>query len=333
MMNYASAWQAPINLSFEPADLIDHPSGFFALSARNQRFTVDGIAGFIAYRERGRHLIAFGGVHAMPPAQGELLERFVAHAQSRHRRVIFVQVRAPQTAIFLERGFTVNQFGTSYSLDLRRFSLRGTAKMQLRNKLSRARKAGVVVAEVGVDAPRDEATFSELRAVSRQWLRGKGKELDFMIGELGGPDETARRIFIARDGGGQIAGFITYVPAWGQAPGYLHDLTRRLPTAPPGAMELCNACAIERMAAQRVAFLHFGFTPFITGGVELPGVSRIAAWAVRQLRRHGTLLYPADSQAQYKLKWGPDIVEPEYIAARPLSVRGIIDLLLLTRSI
>ena len=332
-MNYASAWQVPIDLSFEPADLIDHPSGFFALSARNQRFTVEDIAGFIAYRERGRHLIAFGGMHAAPSAQGELLERFVAHAQSRRRRVMFVQVRASQTAIFLERGFTVNQFGTSYSLDLRRFNLRGTAKMQLRNKLSRARKAGVVVAEVGVDAPRDEPTFNELRAVSCQWLRGKSKELDFMIGELGGADETWRRIFIARDGGGQIAGFITYVPAWGQTPGYLHDLTRRLPTAPPGAMELCNACAIERMAAQRVEFLHFGFTPFITHGVELPGASRIAAWAVRQLHKHGSLLYPADSQAQYKLKWGPDIVEPEYIAARPLSVRGIVDLLLLTRSI
>ena len=332
-MNYASTLQGPIGLTFEPADLIDHPSGFFALSARNRRFTVDSIAGFIAYRERGRHLIAFGGVHAPPPAQGELLDRFLAHGQSRRRRVIFVQVRAPQTAVFLKRGFTVNQFGTSYSLDLRRFSLRGTAKMQLRNKLSRARKAGVVVVEVGVDAPRDEATFNELRAVSRQWLRAKGKELDFMIGELGGPDETWRRIFIARDGGGQLAGFITYVPAWGQAPGYLHDLTRRLPTAPAGAMELCNACAIERMAAQRVEFLHFGFTPFITGGDELPGASRIAAWAVRQLRKHGRLLYPADSQAQYKLKWGPDIVEPEYIAARPLSVRGVIDLLLLTRSI
>ncbi len=332
-MKQVAASKPLADIDFEPCAIIDHPSGFFALSPRNQRFTVDGVAGLIAYRERGRHLIAFGGVHAAPPAQGELLDRFLRYAQSRRRRVMFVQVRAAQTAMFVQRGFTVNQFGTSYGLELRRFSLRGSAKMQLRNKLSRARKAGLRIVEAGRDAPRDEATFRELRAVSSQWLRGKGKELDFMIGEIGGPEETWRRIFMALDAGGAIAGFITYVPAWGETPGYLHDLTRRLPTAPPGTMELCNAEAIERMRAEGARFLHFGFTPFITGGVELPGASRIASWAVRQLRRHASFIYPAGSQAQYKLKWGPEIVEPEYIAARPLSVRGIIDLMLLTRSI
>lgn len=325
-MNHAAASKPFAEFDFEPCAFVDHPSGFFALSSRNRRFTVDGVAGLIAYRERGRHLIAFGGVHAPTPAQGELLDSFLQYAQSRRRRVMFVQVRAAQTAMFVERGFTVNQFGTSYSLDLRRFSLGGSAKMQLRNKLSRARKAGLRIVEAGCDAPRDEATFRELRAVSSLWLRGKGKELDFMIGEIGGPDETWRRIFMA-------PGPITYVPAWGETPGYLHDLTRRLPTAPPGTMELCNAHAIKRMTAEGVRFLHFGFTPFIIGGVEHPGASRIAAWAVRQLRRHASFIYPADSQAQYKLKWGPEIVEREYIAARPLSVRAIIDLMLLTRSL
>jgi lysylphosphatidylglycerol synthetase-like protein (DUF2156 family) len=165
----------------------DDPSGFFALSPRNQRFTVDGVAGLIAYRERGRHLIAFGGVHAPAAAQGVLLYGFLRYAQSRGRRVMFVQVRAAQTAMFVQRGFTVHQFGTSHSLELRRFSLRGSARMQLRNKLSRARKADLRVVEAGRDAPRDAATFRELRAVSGQWLRGKGKELDFMIARSADP--------------------------------------------------------------------------------------------------------------------------------------------------
>lgn len=332
-MNHAAASKPLADFDFESCAFIDHPSGFLALSPRNQRFTVDGVAGLIAFRERGQHLIAFGGVHAPTAAQAELLDRFLRYAQSRRRRVLFVQVRAAQTAMFVQRGFTVNEFGTSYGLELRRFNLRGSARMQLRNKLSRARKAGIRIVEAGRDAPRDEAIFRALRAVSSQWLRGKGKELDFMIGEIGGPDETWRRIFMALDRGGAIAGFITYAPAWGAAPGYLHDLTRRLPTAPPGTMELCNAEAIERMTLEGVKFLHFGFTPFITGGNELPGASRMAGWAVRQLRQHASFIYPADRQAQYKLKWGPEIVEREYIAARPLSVRSIIDLMLLTRSI
>jgi lysylphosphatidylglycerol synthetase-like protein (DUF2156 family) len=333
MMNSALTLESANGPEFDPSALIDHPSGFFALSARNQRFTADGIAGFIAYREKGRHLFAFGGVHAAAPVQGELLDRFLAYAKARGRRIAVVQVREAQTALFLERGFTVNQFGTSFGLDLRRFSLRGTSKMQLRNKLSRARKAGARIVEIGLEVPRDASTFARLNAVSEQWLRGKGKELDFMIGEIGDPDESRRRIFIAVDGCGQGLVFITYVPAWGRTPGYLHDLTRRLACAPAGTMELCNAFAIERMTAEGVQFLHFGFTPFITNGTELGGASKAAAWAIRQLRKYGGFVYPADSQAQYKLKWGPDIVEPEYIAARPLSLRCIVDLLRLTRSI
>ena len=316
------------------ARVIDHPSGFLALSLRNVRLDDGATDGFVAYRRQGRHLIALGGVHAPPEAQGALLDRFLAHAERERGRPLFVQVRASQVPLFLARGFTVNQLGTSFTLALARFSLGGTPKMQLRNKISRARKAGLHVVELGREAARDGATFDRLNAVSAAWLAGKGKkELDFMIGEIGGPHETDRRVFATVDGSDRMLGFITYVPAWGARPGYLHDLTRRSPDAPPGTMELCNVTAIERMTAEGAEHLHFGFTPFVVGGDEPPGANRLAAWAIRRLYRWGRIVYPAESQAQYKLKWGPQILEREYLAARPLSLRAIADLLLLTRSL
>jgi hypothetical protein len=33
------------------------------------------------------------------------------------------------------------------------------------------------------------------------------------------------------------------------------------------------------------------------------------------------------------MKWGTDVMEREYVAARPISFRAVFDLLLLTRSI
>jgi lysylphosphatidylglycerol synthetase-like protein (DUF2156 family) len=98
-------------------------------------------------------------------------------------------------------------------------------------------------------------------------------------------------------------------------------------------MELCNAQAMKRLVAEGAAYLHFGFTPFVLPGSEEPGANPLLAWALRLLARHGRFIYPARSQAEYKLKWAPDVVEPEFLAARPLSVRGLIDLLLVTRSI
>jgi lysylphosphatidylglycerol synthetase-like protein (DUF2156 family) len=313
---------------------IDHPSGFLALTERNARFSLEGVPGFISYREQGRHLVALGGVHAPEEARAALLDGFITEATRRRRRVIAVQVRAAQTELFRSRGFTINRFGSTYGMDLRGFSLAGTRRMKLRNKIKRARAAGLRVLEVGRELVADAATFARLAAVSGSWLKAKRKkELDFMIGELGVPGDARRRIFVVEDGAGAMLGFITYVPAWGERPGWLHDLTRRVPTAPAGTMELCNAVAIERLKETGASFLHFGFTPFVLCGIEIPGASRLLAWALRMLGRYGRALYPAQSQVEYKLKWAPEIVEPEFVAARPLSLRAVLDLLVLTRSV
>ena len=318
----------------DPEAVIDHPTGFLALSPRNRQFTVDGLPGFIGYRRQGLHWIALGGVHAPEEVRGTLLDAFLAAARRRQRRVLVVQVREDQTELFRKRGFTVNQFGTSYTLRLPGFSFAGSRRMKVRQKVKQARTAGVRVLEVGRELPADETTFVGLRGISTAWIEAKGrKELDFLIGELGDPGASGRRIFVVVDAADQWVGFITYVPVWGQRAGYLHDLTRRLPAAPVGTMELCNAFALERFAEEGVEYLHFGFTPFVVSDEVPPGANRFLAWAVRTLYKHGQVIYPAQDQASYKLKWAPDLIEPEFIAFRPLSLRAILDLLLVTRSI
>lgn len=312
---------------------IDHPSGYLALSGDNERLRVPGMRGFVAFRVHGRHLVTFGGVHAPLSERGRLLDALLAHARDRKRRVLAIQLRADQVPLFAERGFTVNRFGSSYGVRLDRYSYAGTPKMKLRNKIKRAGKYLEVV-EVGRDLPRTRETYAALDAISRAWLAAKGKkEIEFMIGRLGTPAQIERRIFVARDRAERLVGFVTYVPVWGRHPGYLHDLSRRLPDAPVGTMELINATALDRFREDQVPCLHFGFTPFIVHGPEPDGASRLLSKAVDLLARHGGAVYPAQTQASYKLKWGPDLVETEYLAGRPLACRAVLDLLLLTRSL
>lgn len=323
------------------ATSVDHPSGFLAVNTKNLVFTVPELEGFISYRCHGRHAVMFGGVHAAEAARAALLDRFLELAATRHLGVLAVQIRGPQVALFRARGFTVNQLGTSFSMPLAGYTLDGGKKEKLRNKIQRARRAGLSVVEVGDGMPRDAATQAELDRISRAWLRAKhAKELDFMIGQVGDVAVTPerevdglRRIFVVRGADGRPVGFITYVPSWGERPGYLHDLTRKLPDAPTGAMELCNLHAIETLKAEGAAHLHFGFTPFVVEGAEPEGANRVMAWLVKMLRAHGSAIYPAESQASYKWKWGPTIVESEYIAGRPISLRAAFDLLMLTRSL
>ncbi|MDQ3920558.1 MAG: DUF2156 domain-containing protein [Acidobacteriota bacterium] len=314
--------------------MVDHPSGYLALSPRNSRYTEENLPGFIAYRECGKHFVLMGGVHAPAGARDRLLRGFLAEAEARRRRVVAVQVREDEIELFRAHGFTINQLGSSYGLTLARFSLAGARHMKLRHKIKRAREAGLRVLEVGRELERHQAAFARIAEVSAAWLHDKGKkELDFMIGEVGTASDTERRIFVAVDESDRMVGFITYVPAWGERPGYLHDLTRRVPDAPAGTMELCNAFAVERFIAEKVRYLHFGFTPFIVDSAPRSFENRLLAWAMKMFGRYGSAIYPAQSQVRYKLKWRPDIVEREFIACRPLSLRALVALLILTRSI
>jgi hypothetical protein len=314
---------------------MDHPSGYLALSSKNQAFVVHGVPGLISFRRQGKHLWAFGGVHAPPENAGELLDRFLRFAAAQGLRVGAVQVRQSQVELFAKRRFTVNQFGSTFAVALGGYSFGGGPKMQLRNKIQRARRAGLRVVELGRDVPRDATWFQKVEAISARWVEAKGKkELDFMTGELGTPADEERRIFLAVDAQDNAVGFITYVPVWSaDRPGYLHDLTRKLPEAPQGTMELCNAEAITRFSSEGAKCLHFGFTPFLIDDEEGPASSRLVNRLVRGLRKYGAKIYPADSQAAYKTKWGTDPVEREYLAAQRISFRTVFDLLCLTRSI
>ncbi|MBV8539104.1 MAG: DUF2156 domain-containing protein [Pseudonocardiales bacterium] len=290
----------------------DNPSAFLALNSGNSYFTVPGLDGVIAYRRSGRYLVQFGGAFAAEVGYAQLLDRFLQYARSRRRKVVAVQLQTYDLGYYAERGFTTNQIGSSYMVDLSTCTLRGSRFMQLRNKISRAVRAGLTVREV------DQTRWPEqMAALDARWLRSKGKHakpLEFLVGEYGGSAQQHRRLFIGLLGQ-ELAGYISYSPVYGDRPGWLHDLSRRLPDGPPGIMEAINKTAIDTFQAEHVPWLHFGFTPFtgLDPELEAGSHSRWFRWLVHQLGAHGESVYPAKTQLAYKNKWNP-VALPEYIA-------------------
>ncbi|MGY2060279.1 phosphatidylglycerol lysyltransferase domain-containing protein, partial [Nocardia gipuzkoensis] len=120
--------------------------------------------------------------------------------------------------------------------------------------------------------------------------------------------------------------YISYAPAFGAHRGWLHDLSRRLPDAVPGVMEAVNFTAMRDFRREGARWLHFGFTPFtgLDPALELPTADRVTARSVRLLADHGERVYPARSQLEYKLKWQPTLVFPEYLAVGGRLTPGVV---------
>ncbi|MER7044657.1 MULTISPECIES: bifunctional lysylphosphatidylglycerol flippase/synthetase MprF [Streptomyces] len=302
---------APVLDAIRTHTRAQNSSSFLAMNRGTGIFTVPGLEGVIAYRRSGRYLVQFGGPFAPPESYEPLLDAFTAFAERKGVSVVGVQLQEYDAKMYAERGFTVNQIGASYTVDLDTFSLRGSRFMQLRNKISRSFRAGLQVEEA--DPARCEAALKE---IDQAWLGTKGAhELEFLIGQIGGAAQEHRRLFLGRIEGRPI-GYISYSPVYGGRPGWMHDLSRRLPDGPPGVMEAINVTAIERFTKENVPWLHFGFTPFtgLEERHELPGHSPGFTRLMHFLWENGDAVYPARSQLAYKEKWAPDIVRPQYAA-------------------
>lgn len=317
----AAAAAAAADNTPRPLDVLrayaDHPSAFLAVNSNTQHYFGNKSSGLVAYLPGNSHHIQFAGPIAAPENRGRLLDEYMETLSvGRHRGfVTAVQLRPPDIGLYANRGFVINQLGISHSIDLARFTLRGGALAKVRQNVSRARREGVTVVETHgqnfLDGPNRQR-------IDEEWLRSKGrhvKKLSFMVGEHGGTGQPLRRTFLARRRGAAIA-YITYVPAWGQLPGWLCDLSRRSPQAPVGTHELINLTALTRFKEERAGWLHLGLSPFagLSEEHQLSCASTSLKYAIRQVGERGRFLYPAKTQNAFKLKWDPHVSVPEYVA-------------------
>lgn len=318
----------------------EHSSVFLTLNRETLHYRAPGIDGLVAYRFAGRHhLIQLCGPIAAPADRDGLARSFMNWAREQDRHVMAIQLTRAEAEHYARLGFVTNQIGSSYSIDLDQFSLRGTRFFRLRNKISRAKRAGVTVHELSTAELRRPQTSGELAGIDADWLHAKGshvKELTFLIGERDGRGAPYRRIFVARHDGRAVA-YVTYSPVFGSRAGWLYDLTRRHPSAPPGTVELIFSTVVEKLRSEECRWLHLGLTPFVGLADEHEldyGASPVVRKLVRALSEHGQAIYPASAQLAFKQKWGPHVIQPEYVAfQQAASLTGVWHLMRLTRAI
>ena len=96
------------------------------------------------------------------------------------------------------------------------------------------------------------------------------------------------------------------------------------------------ALALEKLQSEGIRWLHLGLTPWVDlqPEHEIDGYNRFARFTMDQLGRHAAAIYPALTQLDFKLKWAPQAIEPEYIGFAPrVNLGGLWALLRSTRAI
>ncbi|MET9646246.1 bifunctional lysylphosphatidylglycerol flippase/synthetase MprF [Streptomyces syringium] len=290
----------------------ENPSSFLAVNEGNSYFTLPGRPGVVVYRPAGNHLIQFGGPFAPDESYEDLLLGFRAFAEVQGRTVSSIQLQERDARIYARHGFTVNQVGASYAVDLSAFTLAGSRYMQLRNKISRALRSGLTIVEADY-----EQWAQGVLEIDRLWLPIKGESarpLEYLVGQTGGDMQKHRRLFVGHIEG-ELIGYVSYSPVYGSNPGWMHDLSRRRPDSPAGVMEAINKAAIDVFRSEEVPWLHFGFTPFtsMSDDREVEGHSLGFKWLMHYLWEN-QIVYPSSTQLAYKEKWNQSLVLTEYAA-------------------
>ena len=162
--------------------LLEGPKSYFASPA---------VDGFLAYQLSGGTALIAGDPVCAPNRAARLIHDFAASVM---RPVGAYQVSPAMLGAFREEGFGDVQIGKEAIFDLHRFTLAGGMMELVRAATNKARRAGVVVSEHHPFAEGAEVINEEIRAISQEWLKGKGnRELGFVLGSLGLDQPSAKR--------------------------------------------------------------------------------------------------------------------------------------------
>lgn len=299
--------------------------------------------GIVIYRPEGRVWLASGEPLASPERAVQLAQRFQQAARHRGRIAAF----APATTHFAGAAVATGDFravkiGASPYFDLTSWAPRGDRAKKLRAGMNQARRAGVKVEFV-------EKVSSDLIAeaaeLCRQWLATRRASIgfDWLFALDPFRHAVVKRFFTARDGEGNLVGFLAASPIPLRQGWYLEDVLRG-PETPRGTADLLVAEALTMLAAQGAKLATLGTCLLAREGAEDVPTSehqlteqalRLAAGPLGRfynfegLRRFKAKFVPSWWESEYAL--GPcGMMAPPQIAlavVRAIAPRGIVPLL------
>jgi lysyl-tRNA synthetase len=318
----------------------DDTLDYFALRRdKNYFFSSDGQS-LVAYLYvRGTAMVAADPI-GPPGDTARTIDEFLGFCAGRGWRVAFFAVREADAEIYRERGMHTIYLGDEAILHCDEFSLDGAGMKAVRSAVKHVGKSHSF--ELIAETEASPALIAELNEISEEWRKG-APERGFTM-ELGedvegtNPDFT---IAIAREQqGGRVAGFLRFVPVYGERPGYSLDLMRRRPDAANSLTEYLIAEAALALGARGFKRLSLNFAAWgrLLDSAEDAGLAgRLQRLMAKGLNPFFQIQSLRDFNQKFDPEWVPRSVVTDDVSDLPrlallyASVEGFLELPVLSR--
>jgi lysyl-tRNA synthetase, class II len=216
---------------------------------------------FLGYRVEGRILLVAGDPVGAPDAVRGLVSDVLRFAEARGLEVAALGASAKLIPLWRDAGLQSLYIGDEAILETAEFSLEGRAIRKVRQSVSRLEKAGYTAGAAEL-ASLGEREVRELEQVSALWLAGRTERgFSMAMDSLAGEHQGSSVVVFARDGAGELRGFLHFVPVYGRRAMSL-SFMRRDRAAPNGVTEYLVVQAAELLRERGIEELSLNFAAF-----------------------------------------------------------------------
>lgn len=267
------------------------------------------LAGSAMVAPLGQSLVQLRGAVRPDSDPARMLSNLERAAQARFLAPCLYKAPARLAAQARRAGWQVLAIARDGWIDLASWQPQGRPFRQLRRKLRRAERAGVVIARADSAA----LPLEQMARINDEWSARRGGERGFSMGVFDAQSLARSHVWLAFCNG-QLIGFLSLI---GNGREQVLDLMRYGDEAPDGTMHLALMAAIEGARAD-------GFARLSLAAVPLAGSDK-ATGALTRLRARLDRISGAAGLLQFKQSFAPNW-RPLYMAApnrRALLVAGL----------
>lgn len=312
---------------------------YFALRRdKSYFFTADGRS-LIAYAYvRGYAMVAADPI-GPPELRARAIDEFLAFCREQGWGVAFLAVREADAPIYRERGMHTIYLGDEAILRCDTFTLAGGRMKAVREAVRRVGRDHAF--ELLRESEATPELVAQLNAISAEWRRGSDERgFTMELGEDVAGVDPDFVIALARDASGAPAGFLRFVPAYGEELGYSLDLMRRRPQSANGLTEFLIANAALELGARGVRRLSLNFAAWgrlLDSAEDAGWLGRFEQKVARGLNPYFQIQSLRDFNAKFGPQWLPrsividDLGELPQVALLYAAVEGFLELPLIGR--